>query len=144
MRLFDLFFNFIPHFRNLKKNALPTDGPTDRRTDRPYYRDGRTHLKRDAPLEHPDGEDEEENEEEKELKRIKRRETHLWSILTVKIKKSSLASFSPRQRLTPMPKGIRFSLFLYRASASRCLKEEEEVEGERGGGGEGGRGRNER
>ena len=29
----------------IKKNAGQTDGPTDRRTDRPSYRDARTHLK---------------------------------------------------------------------------------------------------
>ena len=42
---FQPFFDLLPHFRNLKKNALPTNQPTGRRTDRPSYRDARTHLK---------------------------------------------------------------------------------------------------
>ena len=37
-------------FLQSEKNALPTDGPTDRptdgRTDRPSYKDARTYLKR--------------------------------------------------------------------------------------------------
>ena len=38
-----------PSFSDFEKNWLRTDGradgPTDRRTDRPSYRDARTHLK---------------------------------------------------------------------------------------------------
>ncbi len=35
------FFDLIPHFSNLKKNALPADGQTDGPTD------GRTHIKKE-------------------------------------------------------------------------------------------------
>ena len=34
-----------PSFFNFENNWLPTDGRTDGRTDRPSYRDARTHLK---------------------------------------------------------------------------------------------------
>ena len=34
-----------PSFLEFKKNALPTDGPTNGRTDRPSYMDATTHLK---------------------------------------------------------------------------------------------------
>ena len=34
-----------PSFLDFENNWLRTDGPTDRRTDRPSYRDARTHLK---------------------------------------------------------------------------------------------------
>ncbi len=36
----------IPSFLEFKKNALPTNRRTDGRTDRPSYRDARTHLKK--------------------------------------------------------------------------------------------------
>ena len=39
-----------PSFFNFENNWLPTDGPTDRRTDRPSYRDARTHLKTINPV----------------------------------------------------------------------------------------------
>ncbi len=35
-----------PSFLQFKKNALPTDGPTDGRMDRLFYIDARTHLKK--------------------------------------------------------------------------------------------------
>ncbi len=35
-----------PSFLDFENNWLRTDGPTDGRTDRPSYRDARTHLKR--------------------------------------------------------------------------------------------------
>ena len=34
-----------PSFLDFENNWLRTDGPTDQRTDRPSYRDARTHLK---------------------------------------------------------------------------------------------------
>ena len=36
-----------PSILNFENNWLRTDEPTDRRTDRPSYRDARTHLKRE-------------------------------------------------------------------------------------------------
>ena len=35
-----------PSILNFENNWLRTDGPTDQRTDRPSYRDARTHLKK--------------------------------------------------------------------------------------------------
>ena len=43
MRRFDLFLTKLLIFGILKKRV--TNQPTDRRTDRPSYRDARTHLK---------------------------------------------------------------------------------------------------
>ena len=39
-----------PSFLQFKKNALPTDRQTDQRTDKPSYRDARTHLKSGTTL----------------------------------------------------------------------------------------------
>ena len=39
-----------PSFLDFENNWLRTDGPTDGRTDRPSYRDARTHLKSGGAL----------------------------------------------------------------------------------------------
>ena len=44
--LFLVIGNFLPQSAHWKKNALRTDRRTDGRTDRPSYRDAKTHLKK--------------------------------------------------------------------------------------------------